>query len=234
MSTTDIADNFTTGAWEFTPEVVAEFDRHVRQSVPFYDVIQDTVAELADWLAPAGSTVVDLGISTGETFRRINERHPERDHAFIGYDTSPDMLEAARRKVPDLTTYEADIADGLEHYDAALTLSLFTLQFLEPEVRADVLADAYERTAPGGAIIIAEKIRIPDARWSEVATELSWDYKADQGIPSDAIRTKARALRGVLRPETEWANLLNLADAGWSNPVTLFRWHQWAVFGAFE
>lgn len=229
----DVADAFDAGAWEFTPEVVAEFDHHVRQSVPFYDIIQDAVAELSDWLAPTGSVVVDLGVSTGETFKRITTRHPDRDYNLVGYDTSQPMLTAAQVKVPGVDTYCRPIEDGLVHADARLTLSLFTLQFLPPEARVHVLRNARVASQPDGAMLLAEKVREPDARWFEIGAELSWDRKADAGIDSGAIRSKARALRGVLRPATAADNLAVLADAGWHGATCLFRWHQWCLFGAF-
>jgi tRNA (cmo5U34)-methyltransferase len=232
----DIADAFDAGAWEFTPEVVAEFDRHVRQSVPFYDVIQDAVAELSDWLAPTGSRIVDLGVSTGETFRRILDRHPDRDYDLIGYDTSEKMIDAARSKLAGVRSavfYPTAVEDGLVHSDARLTTALFTLQFIPPELRPIVLRMAHTATRPDGAILVAEKVRAVDARWFEIGTEVSWDVKAAAGIPDTAIRSKARALRGVLRPLTEAENLGILAEAGWVGSTVIFRWHQWCLFGGF-
>lgn len=233
MTLSDVADTFDPGAWEFTPEVVAQFDAHVRQSVPFYDVIQDAVAELSDWLAPQDGLVADLGCSTGETMRRIAERHPTRRLQFVGYDTSPEMLKAAMSKVSNIGVFEKDIRDGLPHLEADLTLALFTLQFLPPGSRPHVLRQAHEAAAPTGALLVAEKVRVQDSRWFEIGAELSWDYKAEQGIPADSIRTKARAIRGVLRPATAEQILETIEEAGWSEPTVLFKWHQWALFGAF-
>lgn len=231
--TPDVADAFEPGEWTFTPEVVDVFDRHIRQSVPFYDVIQEQVATLSDWLAPAGSLVVDLGCSTGETFRRVRDRHPGRTHRFLGYDESKDMLRAAQVKVPGLDVCERDITEGLVHEKATLTTALFTLQFLDLPDRAALLRDVRARTVPEGAVLIAEKIRVRDERWAEIAAELSWDFKADAGIESDSIRSKARALRGVLRPVPAEDMLGMLSDAGWVAPTCLFRWNQWCLFGAF-
>lgn len=231
--TADIAESFTPGTWQFTPEVVNDFDNHVRQSVPHYDLIQGAVAELADWLVPVSGLVADLGVSTAETPRRIRDRHPGRGLRFVGYDTSPDMLQAAALKVPGIVTHQGDLRDGLTHTNADLTVSLFTLQFLPPEDRAHVLRLARAASKPDGALLIAEKVRVPDSRWFEIGTELSWDYKAKAGIPSDAIRAKAAALRGVLRPTTADWTLRVIAEAGWVGGVCLFRWYQWCLFGAF-
>jgi SAM-dependent methyltransferase len=73
----DVAEQFGTGAWAFTPEVADVFPEHVRASVPFYDVIQDLVAELSDWLVPAGGLVADLGAATGYFTVRLARAAPK-------------------------------------------------------------------------------------------------------------------------------------------------------------
>lgn len=237
--TSDVADAFKPGEWEFTPAVVADFDQHVRQSVPFYDTIQDTVATLSDWVAPDGAHLVDIGVSTGETLRRILEDHPARNYDLTVYDESPDMLAACREKLGSkssaqtLTVHAGPAENGLHHHDADLTLCLFTLQFINPASRARLLADARARSRNSGVILIAEKVRPADPRWFEIGAELSWDFKTEQGIPAESIRAKARALRGAMRPgsEADLRSLLN--NNGWHSATCLFRWHQWVIYGAF-
>jgi tRNA (cmo5U34)-methyltransferase len=238
----DVADVFPAGGWEFTPDVVEAFDGHVRASVPFYDVIQAAVAELSDWLAPSGTEIADLGASTGTTAAAIIERHPDRSYRFHLYDESREMLDAARAKNRAIPEGDSSLlwshrvvlgVDALAHNYANLTLALFTLQFLGPLVRKTVLEQARRAAAPDGVILVAEKVRVPDARWAEIATEVSWDVKADAGIPAESIRSKARALRGVLRPVRVESVFAELEAAGWVSPTVLFRWHQWVLVGAF-
>lgn len=240
----DIAERFDTGGWQFTPEVVEVFDDHVRASVPHYDVIQDLVAETADWLVPAGGLVADLGASTGASARRILERHPDRGVRFALYDEQPAMLDQAASELRQLaakvdgkcevTLHATRIQDGpLAHEDADLTLCLFTLQFLPPRDRVQALKLAREHSAENGALIVAEKIRAIDSRWAEIGTDVAHDYKAAHGISDSAIRAKAKALRGVLRPYPQQATVEAMAAAGWHAPEVLFRWHSWAVIGAF-
>ncbi|MEV0617584.1 methyltransferase [Nonomuraea sp. NPDC050404] len=241
---TDIAEQFDTGGWQFTPDVVDVFDDHVRASVPHYDVIQDLVAETTDWLVPAGGLVADLGASTGASARRIIERHPDRGIQFVLYDEQPAMLEQADAELRELAVKldtEFDILlnrtriqDGpLVHENADLTLCLFTLQFLSREERVKALRLARQRAAESGALIVAEKIRAIDSRWAEIGTDVAHDYKAARGISDSAIRAKAKALRGVLRPYPQQATADATVAAGWHAPEVLFRWHSWAVIGAF-
>lgn len=121
----------------------------------------------------------------------------------------------------------------LQHVDADLTLILFTLQFLPATDRVTALRLARDRSAATGALIIAEKIRPGDSRWAEIGNDVSHDWKAAHGITDAAIRAKARALRGVLIPSTQAGLTGAIRAAGWRSPEILFRWHQWAVIGAF-
>ena len=84
-----------------------------------------------------------------------------------------------------------------------------------------------------GALIVAEKIRPQDSRWAEIGSEVSRDYKAAHGISDAAIRAKARSLRGVLVPHPQAATIAAIEGTGWKSAEVLFRWHQWAVIGAF-
>ena len=239
----DVAEAFGPGGWQFTPDVADVFPEHVRASVPFYDAMQQIVAEAADWLVPAGGHVADLGAATGITCCAIAARHPERQIGFDLYDESPAMLahaEAALRALDGqagqrVLTHVVRVEKGpFLHVAADLTLALFTLQFLpDPADRVRALTLARESAAPGGALIVAEKIRPHDARWAEIAGDVSHDWKAAHGIADSAIRAKARALRGVLIPSTSEQLARMIRRAGWTSPETLFRWHQWQLVGAF-
>lgn len=237
----DVAERFAHGEWAFTPEVVDVFDEHVRASVPHYDVVQQLVVAASDWLLPHGGVVADLGASTGTTVAAILERHPSRELSMHLYDESTDMLRRAETKIGQTSSRSAHVryharrieAGPLDHSHADLTLSLFTLQFLPYADRVETLRLARAAAAPAGALLVAEKLRLTDTRWSEIACDLSHDWKAQSGITDGAIRAKAQALRGVLRPYSIDALQHAVTDAGWTDVETIWRWHQWVLLGAF-
>lgn len=231
--TVTIPDN--PGGWTFTPDVARGFDAHVAASIPFYGNIQDLVAETTDWLAPRGAVIADLGAATGTTAARIVDRHPRREHRFHLYDGADAMLTTAASKINTGTTLHPGPLQTtpFDHPPAALTLALFTLQFVDPAERTAILRKAREASRDDGALILAEKLRLPDSRWAEIGTNSSHDHKARCGVTAPAIRQKERSLRGVLIPWTDTENRRALTRAGWQPPSVLFRWHQWAVYGAF-
>jgi tRNA (cmo5U34)-methyltransferase len=237
----DVAERFAVpGSWQFSPEVAAVFDEHVEASVPFYQPIQELAAEVADWAAPAGATIADLGAATGTTCERIQRRHPDRGYTFHLYDAAEEMLDRARGKLvgakvlpTQILSYQQRLEAGLRHSFASLTLALFTLQFLDPTDRHAVLQMARGCARDEGALLVAEKLRLPDSRWHEIAAAVSHDWKAARGIGHEAIRAKERALRGVLVPLTDDQNRRMITAAGWAGVEVLFRWHSWAVYGAF-
>jgi SAM-dependent methyltransferase len=70
----------------------------IRAEVPAYDELQDAVAE-----ATAGihtEWVLELGVGTGETSKRVLELHAEAD--LVGIDESAEMLAAASETWPPI------------------------------------------------------------------------------------------------------------------------------------
>lgn len=234
----DIAEAFSPGGWKFTPEVTDVFDEHVSASVPFYPMIQAIVAETADWLLPGGGIYVDVGASTGTTAAAIARRHPDRRIRAYLYDEVTEMLDKAVLKLQPHSNVVVErrprnVLSGMDHIPSDLVTVLFTLQFIAPELRGRVLTELHQRSKDTGALIVAEKIRPTNALWAEIAMDASHDFKANHGLSDTAIRQKAKALRGVLRPSTEEVLVSIIRQAGWRYPEILFRWHQWIVVGAF-
>ena len=233
----DIAETFSPGGWKFTPEVTDVFDEHVAASVPYYPLIQALVAQTTDWLLPQHGVYVDIGASTGTTAGHIARRHPDRRIRAYLYDEVPDMLNKAATKLAGYKNLTVErramnVTASMDHIPSDLVTALFTLQFIAPELRQGVLTALQRRSKAGGALIVAEKIRPAHPLWAEIANDASHDFKADHGLSDTAIRQKAKALRGVLRPSTEADLVYTIEQAGWRSAEILFRWHQWIVIAA--
>jgi tRNA (cmo5U34)-methyltransferase len=92
--------------FDWKPEVYLE---RIRAEIPGYDELQDQ-AVAAIPLPP--QRVLELGMGTGETTRRLIEAHP--DAWVVGLDASPDMVFRARQTYDDvqLARMEDPLPDG--------------------------------------------------------------------------------------------------------------------------
>ena len=233
-----LATGKATGAWKFDADVVAQFDSHVAASVRGYSEIQATIGRVADWAAPDGAKVIDIGCSTGTTFDVIQSRHPRRTYHFVGYDTSPEMVASAVAKMADRNTsgtytdiYEHDVLNGLKHEDADLNIAVFTVQFVNPYSRVALLSELLRCSKPGAVLLLAEKTIPQDPRWALICAEASWEDKRIAGFSGDEIVAKAEALRGVLRPVSELLCVQEAITAGWEAPQVLWASWNWRLYG---
>ena len=232
-----LTDNIKTGEWTFTPDVSKAFDEHVTQSVPHYAEIQHMIAEISDWAAPNGSTIADLGASTGTTIKTIAERHPNRRYTAYLYDVEQHMLEEAKTKLDPVKKLRAyyrsdDIRQTMPHNNAALTIASLVLQFLPLQDRALALINGYRAAANGGTLIVVEKVRQDHPEWQEIALELTQERKYLAGLSDKEIRDKQASIRGVLNPVGINRLKTEITEAGWNNVEELFRWHCWVMIGA--
>ncbi len=94
------------GQFDWTPEVYLE---RIRAEIPGYDDLQDQAVAAIPF---PPERVLELGMGTGETPRRLIEAHP--DAWVVGLDASPDMVFRARKTYDDvqLARMEDPLPDG--------------------------------------------------------------------------------------------------------------------------
>lgn len=94
------------GQLDWTPEVYLE---RIRTQIPRYDELQEQAIAAIPF---PPERVLELGMGTGETTRRLIEAHPEA--WVVGLDSSPDMVFRARQSYDDvqLARMEDPLPDG--------------------------------------------------------------------------------------------------------------------------
>ena len=151
------------GDFHFNEEVATVFDDMLVRSVPYYREIQRMIAEIACDFVVNGTTIYDLGCSTGTTLLNLN-RHLGDRVRYIGIDYSKDMLEKCRRKFRDnhfSGDYElvcADLNDGISIENASVVLMVLSLQFIRPLNREKLLESILRGTNDNGCLIVVEKV----------------------------------------------------------------------------
>ncbi len=235
----DVGDIIKAGnaAWTFGDGVSERFDEHVARSVPLYAESHALTAALADWFVGDGSRCYDLGCSTGALCRAIAERTAgKRNVRIVGIDSEPGMIAKARERCAGLAhvqLVEADILDA-ELEPADMIVACYTMQFVKPKFRQLVFDRVYAALNWGGAFVLFEKVRAPDARFQDIATGLYQDYKLTRGYSGDEIVAKSRSLKGVLEPFSTEGNLGLLHRAGFVDVMTLLKYVSFEGFLAIK
>lgn len=229
------------GSFRFDERVVEVFPDMIDRSVPGYSLIVPMIGQLARRYVQAGTVVHDLGSSLGAVSLSIQDALAGRDQLedvrICATDNSRAMCDRFRSLLKDrdarapvpVEVREGDIRN-LDFRDASFVVLNFTLQFLDLADRDALLRRIAEGLKPGGALVLAEKVRFEDPRIQERQTEWHHDYKRLQGYSELEIARKRTALERVLLSETEARHLRRLEDAGFSRST---RWFQCFAFSAW-
>ena len=219
----EAGDNIKTNvsSWDFGGQTPKNFDNHICKSVPGYEVGQSLITSYCDFfinLTP--KKIFDLGCSTGSLLEKIEARHPDKDISYTGIDIVPEMIELAKnRNFIKKSRFQFHCKDILEFNleESSVIISYYTLQFILPSVRQELVNKIYNSLAWGGAFFIFEKTRGPDGRFQDMNTHVYNEYKLNKGYSPDQIFSKSRSLAGILEPFSDNGNYEMFKRAGFKD-----------------
>lgn len=212
--------------WTFSDEVSETFDTHVSRSVPFYHEGHDLIAKLSDFFLQDGSLCYELGCSTGQLTSILAGHNHGKGVRLIGIDCEAGMVAQAQKKCAEFKNVEI-IEDNIVELDmkrAELIVAYYTIQFVRPKFRQQLIDKVYQALSWGGAFLLFEKVRGADARFQDIATAVYTDYKLDQGYGAEEIVAKSRSLKGILEPFSTQGNLDLLKRAGFVDIMTVMKY----------
>ena len=224
----EVGDNINAdlGSWNFGKNTAITFDEHISKSVPGYEFGQNLIASYSDFfvnLSPCN--IYDIGCSTGSLLEKIESRHYKKDINYYGIDIIPEMIDEAKKRKyvnPSRFNFECKDVTNMDFKKSSIIISYYTLQFILPSVRQDLVNKIYESLAWGGAFFVFEKTRAPDARFQDMNTHVYNDYKLNQGYNPEEIFSKSRSLTGVLEPFSDAGNYDMFKRAGFKDIEYIF------------
>ena len=213
-----------TADWKFDKNVAKNFKSHISKSVPFYDISHKLTISLSDYFIKQNSVVYDLGCSRGDLLNNLDKKHNNKNLKLIGFDNSKEMLKQAKKiKKKNIKFYNLNIA-GVKFQKSDLFISLYTMQFVKPELRQKIFDEIYKSLNWGGALILFEKIRGNDARFQDILTFLYFDFKRENNLSDLEILNKEISLRSVLEPFTIKSNMDFLKRAGFKDIMPICQY----------
>jgi len=178
--------------WHWDPETYLV---NMLAEVPAYQELQEHAAAATDGEA---RTILELGVGTGETARRVLARHPDAE--LVALDSSPEMLERAREVLPKADLRRARLEDPLPEGPFDLVVSALAVHHLDGPGKQDLFKRIAAVLAPGGRFVLADVV-VPE-REQDVVTPIDWEYD----LP-DRVDDQLDWLRNAgLDAETVWTD----------------------------
>lgn len=183
--------------WTFKNKGVAkEFDKHVRQSLPWYDLVSGAVAHTVRHYLPVNGLMYDIGASTGNIGKLLDQSLTARNAKLISIENASEMAQhfeaQGTLEIADCTTFD------YEPFDVA-TLVL-VLMFLTIEQRKALLQTLVNKCKSGGAIILVDKVETSGNYMRTINHRLTIAGKIATNCTPEQIIEKELSLAGIQRP----------------------------------
>jgi len=218
--------------FEFDEAVASVFDDMLSRSVPFYDEVRKLVISLILVEQTEGKKVLDLGSSTAKFLLGLHSKM-DVQMQLKGLDNSQAMLDRAEQKCQAFgAKIELELADMLtyEYTQEDVIVANYTLQFIRPMQRVELIKKLYNGLNENGIFIFSEKVVFDDKKLDKQMIDIYYEYKKEQGYSEYEIAQKREALENVLIPFTIEENIQMCKDAGFKNIDTVFQWANFVTF----
>ena len=229
----DTGDNIysNSGLWTFGGDTPTKFDDHVSKSVPLYYEGHDLICSLSEFFVPQNGNVLHLGSSTGVLTNKLAKILKTRNAKVVGLEKEKEMIKEASSR--ENNTNVSFLNEDINSYDMGenlnnLIVSYYTIQFIHPSLRQDVINKIYKSLMWGGALFMFEKVRGSDARFQDIFNCFYQDFKIKKGYSPDQILAKQNSLKSYLEPFSRQGNIDLLKRAGFMDIESVMK------FACFE
>lgn len=224
----------------FDEKVVSVFDDMIRRSVPGYATVVAMTKVFAEEFGQENTNYYDLGCSLGASTLSIRKGVEDKEGCrVIAVDNSPSMIERVKdiinsdvSKVP-VEAKLADISD-INIENASVVVMNFTLQFLSPEKRDEMLQNIFDGLVPGGVLLISEKIAFEEKDEQEFQVEMHHEFKKLNGYSDLEVSQKRKSLENVMILDTLQQHYERFEKTGFKKSYLWFQCFNFVSLAAFK
>lgn len=218
--------------FKFDEQVAASFPDMALRSIPGYHLVQQMTEMFTARFYQEDSYYYDLGCSLGATTIAMARGIGNQKGKILAIDNAQAMIERAKGLAAgkglcaNIDFICADIRD-IRIKEAAVVALNYTLQFIPPPERQDLMTQIYRGLKPGGALILSEKIAFENNDEQKFQTDYYYAFKEFNGYSKLEISQKRAALDNVLIADTWETHQQRLRLAGFK---TIHKWFQYFSF----
>lgn len=227
------------GSFVFDDQVAEIFDDMITRSVPGYASIVNMIGCLAQQYVKKDTHCYDLGCSLGAVTAVMRQQINQPGCRIVAVDNSEAMIEKCKinlqqqRSDVKVDVICQDIRD-VKIENASVVVLNFTLQFIDPQRREELLKRIYDGILPGGILIVSDKIAFDDKQEEAFQTELHHTFKKLNGYSDLEIAQKRSALENVLIPDTLEHHEQRLTKIGFDRTLVWFQCFNFASLITFK
>ena len=228
--------------FRFDATVAAVFPDMLERSIPGYAASIEAIGSLAARFVRPGTRCYDLGCSLGAAtlaMRQAIRAKAVPDCRILAIDNASAMVERCREIVgaddtgPAVEVILGDIRDATIRNASMVALN-YTLQFVEPSDRNELIRRIHDGLNAGGVLVLSEKVVDPDPEIEQLLVDLHHEHKRRNRYSALEVTRKRAALENVLLPETVAAHRTRLETAGFSRVGVWLRYFNFASIVAIR
>ncbi|MEP1445773.1 MAG: carboxy-S-adenosyl-L-methionine synthase CmoA [Paraglaciecola sp.] len=223
----------------FDHSVAEVFPDMIQRSVPGYSTIIDTIGQICARYAQPQTNIYDLGCSLGAVSLAASKYIQRENCQILAIDNSQAMVQRCKLHVQSYksATPINVICDDIQNIDlknACCVVMNFTLQFIPPEQRLDIIQKIYSGLNSGGVLVLSEKLSHDTELGNDLLIDLHHEFKRRNGYSELEISQKRSALEDVMRTETFEQHKERLKQVGFSDVVRWFTCFNFASMVAIK
>lgn len=222
--------------FRFDDSVARVFPDMLRRSIPGYAASIEAIGSLAARYVTPNTTCYDLGCSLGAATLAMQQGIRADGCRIIAVDNSEAMIEKCRSVVAGADDIEVRLADirDVSIENASMVVMNYTLQFLDPDARDDMLRRIADGMNDGGLFLLSEKVVDENPQMEDLLVDLHHEHKRRNDYSELEISRKRAALDNVLVPESVARHRQRLADAGFSHSAVWLRYFNFVSIVAIK
>lgn len=230
--------------FSFDDQVVQVFPDMIKRSVPGYSNMIGMTGVIARRYWQPGTRIYDLGCSLGASTLSVCHQIEDSGLEIIALDNSPAMIgrcqqvfeQEACTSSGQMRNIHLECADICEYpiENASVVILNFTFQFLPMEQRLPLLKKIQAGLAPGGVLVLSEKVRFEHSEQQDTLFDLHLDFKRANGYSELEISQKRAALENFLQAESFATHQQRFEQAGFAQSTVWFQYLNFASMLAIK
>jgi len=223
-----------------TPHKAAQYDVHVRKTVPFYDQFYEQTIDLVKSAKPDVKVWLDTGCGTGWLVKEAHGVFPNT--LFILADPSQSMLDEAKKKLASLPPSHVRFLAPVGTENIALDdntrpdviTAIQCHHYLDAATRRIATQKCYDMLADGGIYITFENIHPFTAEGVRIGSDMWKRYQLSQGRDEKTVDDHISRFDKAYFPISATAHVELLKECGFGTAELLWYSNMQAGFYAIK